>query len=161
MNTRINISGIFGLIGKSIVIGTLGAGFFAFVGNMVEEDKAERESAANMVLIVNESTFIIADTDTIRVTRNNTSHLFNYQYRHITVRGKVEDYSIDAEFSFDEFDDSTRIDETLRQGCTIARDFAAKTYDISKTHEDLIKKQEIAARFAANHCKLPAPGGSQ
>ncbi len=161
MSTRLNIANTIGFLFKCAATGLVGTLLYSMANDMVSDDKAKEEITKNIGVVADESTYVIVDSDTVRVTRNNMNHIFNFQYNHIMVRGKIEDICIDGEFTFDQFNDRTRIDEALKQGCSIARDFAAKTYDVSTTHEDVIKKQETAARFAANHCKLPAPGGTQ
>jgi hypothetical protein len=157
VSTRINFGNIAGLGIKCAFFGLIGTIFFNILEEKVAEQAMEEEINQGMTETVDETTIIIADSDSLRVVRNNVSHIFNYQYGHVTVRGSVDGYSVDGEFTFDEFKNRDRINEALQKGCATARDFTAKTYN-SETHKDVVKKQETAARFAANHCKLPEPG---
>lgn len=156
MSARVNWSGIGGIIKTLFTVGaviSIPAFVFSCVKNEVENDNKLKE--ANVVT-QSDTTYTLVDSDSVRMDRNKLIYFFNFNMRHLTIKGKINDYNLDTTFTFDQYTDQTRINEIREQACTLARNFSTMALN-EETPSNVRNGHAAATAFAANHCPQPTP----
>jgi len=132
------------------------AAFFGVFGTMitlmVKEENAKDvvRAATRTTTEQNPTLYSLIDSDTIEAKKGELSHMFNFDFGHVIIMGKINDQKVDTAFTFEQFGKQDRIEQIKLQGCAIA----AKTVIAldGKTDKDSVRARDYAHLFQQNHC---------
>lgn len=159
MSARVNwpiIGKFFWTLAKIGVIGSVPLLVYSCIKNEVESEQALKDVS---VVTQDEATYTLIDSDSVKMEKNKLIYFFNFDMRHLTIKGKIADYNLDTTYTFDQYTDQSRIQDVRERACQIASNFAKVAINES-TPETVKKGQSSAIAFAANHCPQPTPGGN-
>lgn len=151
--TRINWKSI-RTFGVFAIMGTMMA---AMVAGIVKEEGA-KENVRDVTRTTSEQEqvrYALIDADTIEVKKGELSHVFNFDFGHVIIMGKVNDQKVDTAFTFDQFGKQDRIEQIKMQGCAIAAKTMQALHD--KTDKDSVRAHGYARLFQQNHCPKVVP----
>lgn len=135
------------------IIGGLSFGVYSCINQDISDDKALKDAS---VVTENDASYTLVDSDTVKMEKNKLIYLFNFDMRHLTIKGKVDGYNLDSTYTFDQYTDQSRIREVHERACGIARNFSAMTIN-DQTPSTVKKGHQSATAFAAAHCPQPRP----
>ena len=159
MSARINWPTIGKLIWGLFKVGAIIAIPFSVYSCIKQEQKDEQALKDVTVVTENDAVYTLIDSDSVKMTKNKLVYFFNFDMRHLTVKGKIADYNLDTTYTFDQYTDPARINDVRARACKIA--FNLSNLAITdQTPKDVKTSQQAAKAFTANHCPQPAPGGN-
>ena len=116
-----------------------------------DKDISRQEAKEATTAAVDKTTYSLINSDTIEVRKDDLLHIFNFNFGHIVVIGKVNETKIDAAFTFNQFGTQDHIENVRAQGCAIAAT-TAQTLANKKDRATIAATAENAALFLKNHC---------
>lgn len=143
-------------------IGLFGFGgcWLSFMGLILVEDAKDEMVAMEVqqasTAAVDNTTYALVNSDTIEVKKDELTHIFNFSFGHVIATGRVNETSIDAAFTFDQFGEQDRIEAVRTQGCTIAKDTLQKLSG-DQAGEAATAAIGNATLFIKNHCPVMQP----
>ena len=129
------------------------AGIFGTLITGIVKDETSKETvraATQATTEQDQSRYSLIDADTIEVKKGELSHVFNFDFGHVIIMGKVNDQKVDTAFTFEQFGKQDRIEQIKAQGCTIAVNTIA-TLD-GKSDKNSVRARDYARLFQQNHC---------
>ena len=137
------------------LVGGLGFSVYSCINQELSDEKALKDVS---VITEKDASYTLVDSDTVKMEKNKLKYFFNFDMRHLTIKGKVADYNLDTTFTFDQYTDQSRIRDVHQHACGIARNFSAMTLT-EQTPSTIKKGHASATAFAAAHCPQPRAGG--
>ena len=151
--SRINWSNIKGLALIGAFVGTFGTLIAGIVKD--ESSKEAVRAATRTTTEQDQSRYSLIDSDTIEVKKGELSHVFNFDFGHVIIMGKINDQKVDTAFTFEQFGKQDRIEQIKAQGCTIAAQTLVSLD--GKSDKNSRQARDYASLFQKNHCPQVKP----